>query len=169
MRRSKFAKAKIVGVLTQDEGGIFEFTQMIILVSLYGQPADIEELNAIAARHGIPVIEDAAQTFGATRKGRESCGRARWRSRAGCAQPCSTPLGVRRGGRYRASRRPGALARQPARRAGRRVRKDTAVEERRAATQVLTDLALRCGSWPYSRAATAAQFAMGPGSFESSV
>jgi UDP-2-acetamido-2-deoxy-ribo-hexuluronate aminotransferase len=43
-------------------------------VSLYGQPADLDAINAIAARHGnLPVIEDAAQSFGATYKGRQSC------------------------------------------------------------------------------------------------
>ena len=35
--------------------------------------ADMDEINAIAARHGLPVIEDAAQSFGATYKGRKSC------------------------------------------------------------------------------------------------
>ena len=33
----------------------------------------MDEINAIAARHGLPVIEDAAQSFGATYKGRKSC------------------------------------------------------------------------------------------------
>ena len=42
-------------------------------VSLYGQCADFDTINAIAARHGIPVIEDAAQSFGASYKGRMSC------------------------------------------------------------------------------------------------
>jgi len=42
-------------------------------VSLYGQPADMDEINAIAARRGLPVIEDAAQSFGATYQGRQSC------------------------------------------------------------------------------------------------
>lgn len=49
-------------------------TRAIMPVSLYGQPADMDEINAVAGRHGIPVIEDAAQSFGATYKGRKSCG-----------------------------------------------------------------------------------------------
>lgn len=48
-------------------------TRAIIPVSLYGQPADMNEINLIAKRHGLVVIEDAAQSFGATYKGRKSC------------------------------------------------------------------------------------------------
>lgn len=48
-------------------------TKAIMPVSLYGQPADMDEINEIAARHGLPVIEDAAQSFGAEYKGRKSC------------------------------------------------------------------------------------------------
>ncbi|KQX39172.1 DegT/DnrJ/EryC1/StrS family aminotransferase [Variovorax sp. Root434] len=48
-------------------------TKAIVPVSLYGQCADFDAINAIAAKHGIPVIEDAAQSFGATYKGRKSC------------------------------------------------------------------------------------------------
>ena len=48
-------------------------TRAIMPVSLYGQPADMDEINALAARHRIPVIEDAAQSFGAMYKGRRSC------------------------------------------------------------------------------------------------
>ncbi len=55
------------------EAAITPRTRAIMPVSLYGQPADLDEINAIAARRGLPVIEDAAQSFGATYKGRKSC------------------------------------------------------------------------------------------------
>lgn len=48
-------------------------TRAIIPVSLYGQPADMDGINALAERHGLAVIEDAAQSFGATYRGRKSC------------------------------------------------------------------------------------------------
>ncbi len=55
------------------EAAITPRTKAIIPVSLYGQCADIDVINAIASKHGISVIEDAAQSFGATYKGRKSC------------------------------------------------------------------------------------------------
>ncbi len=55
------------------EAAITSKTRAIMPVSLYGQCADMDAINAIANKHGIPVIEDAAQSFGATYKGRQSC------------------------------------------------------------------------------------------------
>lgn len=54
------------------EATITPRTKAIIPVSLYGQCADMDEINAIAKRHGLSVIEDAAQSFGATYKGQRS-------------------------------------------------------------------------------------------------
>ena len=55
------------------EAAITSRTRAIMPVALYGQTADMDEINAIAPRHRLPVIEDAAQSFGATYKGRQSC------------------------------------------------------------------------------------------------
>lgn len=55
------------------EAAITPRTKAIIPVSLYGQPADFDTINAIAEKHGLPMIEDAAQSFGASYKGRKSC------------------------------------------------------------------------------------------------
>lgn len=54
------------------EAAITPQTKAIIPVSLYGQCADFDEINVIAKKHNLPVIEDAAQSFGATYKGRKS-------------------------------------------------------------------------------------------------
>lgn len=58
---------------TKLEAAITPRTKAIIPVSLYGQCADFDAINAIANKYGIPVIEDAAQSFGATYKGKQSC------------------------------------------------------------------------------------------------
>lgn len=47
------------------EAAITEKTKAIIPVHLYGQPADMDEINAIAERHGVKVIEDSCQAIGA--------------------------------------------------------------------------------------------------------
>lgn len=56
------------------EAKITKKTKAIMPVSLYGQCADMDVINAIALKHGIIVIEDAAQSFGAEYKGKKSCG-----------------------------------------------------------------------------------------------
>lgn len=54
------------------EAAITPRTKAIIPVSLFGQCADYDAINAIAQKYSIPVIEDAAQSLGATYKGRKS-------------------------------------------------------------------------------------------------
>ena len=48
-------------------------TKAILPISLYGQISDIDEINKIAKKHKIKVIEDGAQSFGASYKGIKSC------------------------------------------------------------------------------------------------
>lgn len=56
------------------EAAITSRTKAIMPVSLYGQCADFDAINLIAEKYNMPVIEDGAQSFGATYKGRRSCG-----------------------------------------------------------------------------------------------
>ena len=56
----------------QLEAAITPQTKVILPVHLYGHPADMTEINAIAARRGIPVLEDAAQAHGASIGGRRA-------------------------------------------------------------------------------------------------
>ena len=58
---------------TQVEAAITDKTKAIMPVGIYGQTADMTAINAIAAQHHLPVIEDAAQSFGATHHGKKSC------------------------------------------------------------------------------------------------
>jgi UDP-2-acetamido-2-deoxy-ribo-hexuluronate aminotransferase len=72
------------------EAAIGPRTKAIIPVSLYGQCADLDAIEQVAARHAIPVVEDGAQSFGARYRGRRSCSL----TRVGCTSffP-SKPLG----------------------------------------------------------------------------
>ncbi|CAH2032349.1 DegT/DnrJ/EryC1/StrS family aminotransferase [Trichlorobacter ammonificans] len=55
------------------EAAITVRTKAIMPVSLYGQCADFDAINAIADKYNLPVVEDACQSFGATYRGRKSC------------------------------------------------------------------------------------------------
>lgn len=55
------------------EAAINEKTKAIMPVSIYGQCPDMDAINDIAKKYNLPVIEDAAQSFGATYKGKKSC------------------------------------------------------------------------------------------------
>lgn len=54
------------------EAAITPKTKAIIVVSLYGQMPNFKEINRIASKHQLPVIEDGAQSFGATQNGAKS-------------------------------------------------------------------------------------------------
>ena len=55
----------------QIEAAITPRTKAILPVHIHGLPADMDEVNAIAAEHGLLVIEDACQAHGATYKGKK--------------------------------------------------------------------------------------------------
>lgn len=52
------------------ESAITKRTRAVLVVHLYGQPADLDQINQLAHRYGIKVIEDAAQAHGAYYKGK---------------------------------------------------------------------------------------------------
>lgn len=55
------------------EAAITPRTRAVMPVSLYGQCADFDAIEAICRRHGLPIVEDGAQSFGARYRGRRSC------------------------------------------------------------------------------------------------
>ena len=59
--------------VAQIEAKLTPKTRAIMPVSLYGQVADMATMNAIAAKHGLAVIEDGAQSFGAVYQDKRSC------------------------------------------------------------------------------------------------
>lgn len=59
--------------ISQIEAKITDRTKAIMPVSLFGQIADMDAINEIAKKYNLKVIEDAAQSFGATYKGKKSC------------------------------------------------------------------------------------------------
>lgn len=59
--------------ISKIEAAITPRTKAILPVSLFGQMPDYTAINAIAAKHGLAVIEDGAQSFGATQNGKQSC------------------------------------------------------------------------------------------------
>jgi UDP-2-acetamido-2-deoxy-ribo-hexuluronate aminotransferase len=58
---------------TKIEKAITTRTKLILPVSLYGQCSDMIQINEIALKYDLPVVEDAAQSFGATFNGSKSC------------------------------------------------------------------------------------------------
>ena len=76
------------------EAAITPRSKAIMPVSLYGQVADMDEINAVAARHGLAVIEDAAQSFGATYWGAPTPSQAMAAPQGG-AQTLGRPGGLR--------------------------------------------------------------------------
>ena len=75
--------------INQIEPKITHKTKAIIPVSLFGQVADMDEINTLAKKHNLSVIEDAAQSFGATYKGKKSCNL----SSIACTSFSGKPLG----------------------------------------------------------------------------
>ncbi len=60
--------------IDQIESAITHKTKAIMPVSLFGQMPDYSKINAIAEKYNLPVIEDGAQSFGATQNNKRSCG-----------------------------------------------------------------------------------------------
>jgi dTDP-4-amino-4,6-dideoxygalactose transaminase len=74
--QAAFPNRRIIDRRTQDRAKMAGTTlrpSAIIPVDLFGLPADYDAIGAVAARHGLTVIEDAAQSFGGDCKGKKAC------------------------------------------------------------------------------------------------
>jgi dTDP-4-amino-4,6-dideoxygalactose transaminase len=56
----------------EDRAKVGRLPKAVIVVNLYGQSADMDAISALCNAHGVPVVEDAAESLGATYKGRAS-------------------------------------------------------------------------------------------------
>ena len=84
-------KMKLLIMKEKLEEKITNKTKAICKVSLYGQMADIDRINEIAAKHNLPVIEDGAQSFGALYNGKKKLfSNNNWNNKF---FPLSKPLG----------------------------------------------------------------------------
>lgn len=59
--------------IEQVEASMTSKTKAIIPVDIFGHLVDYDRLHEVASTHGVPVIQDAAQSFGATQNGKKSC------------------------------------------------------------------------------------------------
>ncbi len=59
--------------ISKVEAAITKKTKALMFVSLYGQTPDVDTLLQIGKKHNIHIMEDAAQSFGASYKGKKSC------------------------------------------------------------------------------------------------
>lgn len=64
--------ASALGRALADSASTGKLPKAVIVVSLYGQSADMDTLRELCDRYGVPIIEDAAESLGASYKGRAS-------------------------------------------------------------------------------------------------
>jgi dTDP-4-amino-4,6-dideoxygalactose transaminase len=52
--------------------GVYPDVKLVVLVHLYGTPGKLDEIKAVCEKHGALIVEDAAESFGATYKGKQT-------------------------------------------------------------------------------------------------